>query len=332
MSENLIVEKSEEIVESNQLKSDNVEVIERTEEKTDSAPQTKGEMVKSDLEEIKTNTVKNNYVTIPPIDLKYFDVKNFFSNQTFQLNGKFLNYLKVLTSKLDKRKFSGYFNKTLDIFVEFKKDENFNDVADYFRRCQFLHILQLMAMITNSLPQFGNSDGLFKVCPSKDGEKKCCIIDDSTIMDPETKEVRSTKGTNAEPHRGCNLFNKLIVQKKIHTINTFHDNLVHFENILKKIESSEYVLFDPINVLQRIVRYLESKKMYNVITILSWEIHDSPYLLSNVEKVKLFQDYDKLKKLWETNFITDNQGKFRIFVLSFYYMDLLYRNEIKEQF
>jgi len=322
-----IVEKSEDIVKSEQEKP---------------TPQLKGEMVRSDLE-IKTNMEtstttntstknKNTYVVIPPMELKYVDIKNFYSNETFLLNGKFLNYLKVITGKLDNRKFSGYFNKTLEMYLDFKKDENFSDVPDYFRRCQFLHILQLMAMVTNSLSQFGNSDGIFKVCPSKDGEKKCCIIDDSTILDSETKEIRSTKGTNAEPHRGHTLFNKLIVQKKIGTITTFHENLVHFGNILKKIESSEYILFDPISILQRIVKYLEFKKMYNVITILSWEVHDSPYLLSNVEKVKLFQDYDKLKKLWETNFITDNQGKFRIFVLSIYYMDLLYRNEIKEQF
>ena len=318
-----IVEKSEDIVKSDQVEP---------------TPQSKGEMVRSDLE-IKTNTAtsatttnKNTYVTIPSMELKYMDIKNFFSIETFLLNGKFLNYLKVLTGKLDSRKFSGYFNKTLDMYVEFKKDQSFSDVPDYFRRCQLLHILQLMGMITNSLPQFGNSDGIFKVCPSKDGEKKCCIIDDSTILDSETKEIRSTKGTNSEPHRGHTLFEKLIVQKKISTITTFHENLVHFGNILKRIESSEYILFDPISILQRVVRYLESKKMYNVITILSWEVHDSPYLLSNVEKVKLFQDYDKLKKLWEKNFITDNQGKFRIFVLSIHYMDLLFRNEIKEQF
>ena len=90
-------------------------------------------------------------------------------------------------------------------------------------------------------------------------------------------------------------------------------------------------MFDPIQILQRIIQYFVKKNMYNVILAFAWEINDEPYVLNNNELVKLFENYDDLLKLWESNFISDNYGKFRIFILCIYYIELVCNSEIKEE-
>jgi hypothetical protein len=263
------------------------------------------------------------------MELFYLECKNNFNTKTLNISGKFWHYIETLTLKLDKRKFFGYFNKTLMMYPSFKKGD-FKEASDYFRRCQLLAILQMMSFINNTLPQFSHTPGLIKIGPSKNGKKNCCIIDDSTVIDEKDNSIRETNGSDKEPHRGYKIFNEFSNDVKTDVITSFHNSFMQLENILRRIKSKQYMLFNPIELIQRIVRYCEIKKMYNVINTLSWEIHDTPYILNNDEQINLFKDYDNLVKLWKDDLITDNQGKFRLFILSIHYMDSIFRNHIRE--
>ena len=188
-----------------------------------------------------------------------------------------------------------------------------------------------MAFIKNSLPQYKNSTGLIKICQSKNNKKSGCIIDDSTIIDKYTEETRISYGTDLEPHRGFEMFQKMTLSDKKKTSNAFYSSFIEFQKILKKVDEKKYIMFDPIQILQRIIQYFVKKNMHNVILAFAWEINDEPYVLNNNELVKLFENYDDLLKLWESNFISDNYGKFRIFILCIYYIELVCNSEIKEE-
>ena len=267
------------------------------------------------------------------IQLHVLDPKNNFETRTFTVNNKLWIYLNSLTTKLDTNKFKGYFKKTMSMYPRFKTNgiTDQKEVSDYFRRCHFLSLLQMMGMISNSLPQFSNSIGLIKIGPSKDGRKNCCIIDDSSVLDKETNEIRDTNGSDDEPHRGHRLFYyQLSFQQREDVILVFDYMIQYLRNLLININNGNYLLFDPIYMLQRIVYYCATHNMTNLIDYLAWEIHDSPYLLNYEEKLNLFRDYDSLYNLWYSNFITDNQGKLRIFVLCMFYIELLNNNHINE--
>ena len=149
--------------------------------------------------------------------------------KTFKVNNKLWNYLNSLTTNLNTNKFKYYFKKTMSMYIQFKNNNitNQNKLSDYFRRCQFLSILQMMGMFTNSLPQFGTSTGIIKIGPSKDGKKNCCIIDDSTIIDKDTNEIRDTNGSIDEHHRGHRLFNMLSTDYQEDVILVF-DYMIHY--------------------------------------------------------------------------------------------------------
>lgn len=286
-------------------------------------------MDSSSKDDTKEKVEKNEKFFIPHTELVYLEYKNNFNHKILNISGKFWHYIENLTTKLDKRKFFGYFNKTLTMYPNFKKGD-FKEASDYFRRCQLLAILQLMSFINNSLPQFSHTSGLIKIGPSKNGKKNCCIIDDSTVIDDNDNSIRETNGTEKEPHRGFKMFNELTSDIKTDVITSFHHSFMQLENLLRRIKGRQYVLFNPIELIQRIVKYCQTKKMFNIINLLSWEIHDTPYKLSNIEQIKLFEDYDNLSKIWNDDLITDNQGKFRIFILSIHFMDNIFRNNIKE--
>jgi uncharacterized HAD superfamily protein len=95
----------------------------------------------------------------------------------------------------------------------------------------------------------------------------------------------------------------------------------HLHKITDKILKDQYETFDPIAILQQIVKEIESTKNYDLINYLSSEVHDTSYLLSFEEKIELFNDYDSLNKLWKEDFITDHQGKLRIFLLCMVFLE-----------
>ena len=284
------------------------------------------------MESKKEDNKKYEKIIVPDVQLFYLEYKNNFIPKILDINGRFWHYIENLTLRLDKRKFFGYFNKTLSMYPAFKQG-NFDEAIDYFRRCQLLAILQMMSFINNSLPQFSNTPGLIKIGPSKNSKKNCCIIDDSTVIDEKNNNsIRETDGSEKEPHRGYKMFTDLSFNIRTDVITSLHNSFIQLENILRRIKSRQYMLFNPIEMIQRIVKYCEAHKMYNVINTLSWEIHDSPYNLSIIEQIELFKDYDNLLKLWNNNLITNNQGKFRIFILAIHYMDNIFRNNINEHF
>lgn len=263
--------------------------------------------------------------------LYYIENKDIFNSNNFLINGRFWNYIEVLTEKLDKRRFYGYFNKTISMYPLFKLG-NFEEATDYFRRCQLFAILEQMAFITGILPEFSNVQSIIKIGPSKNNKKNCCLIDDSTVLDETDNTIRSTTGDINEPHRGYQMFNDLPNDKRNSVINTFHITFIQLEGILKKIKNRRYLLFDPIEILQRIIKFCEHNKLFNLINLLASEIDDKSFLLKSDDQIKLFHDYENLKKLWDSDFITNNHGKFRIFILSIHFIDLIYKNQLNEIF
>ena len=243
---------------------------------------------------------------LEPSKLYIIDSNNNYEYKSFTVNNKLWNYLNSLIKNLDTYKFKGYFKKTMSMYPKFKTktliDEK--EINDYFRRCNFLSLLQIMALITNSLPQYDNSTGLIKIGPSKDGKKNCCIIDDSSVLDKDTNEIRDTDGSHEERHRGHRLFYyELTIEQREEVILVFDNMLQLLKSIILRINCGQYIMFDPIYAIQRIVCYAAKNNMINFIDYMSWEIHDSPYLLSYEEKLNLFKDYDTLYNMWYNNFI-----------------------------
>jgi hypothetical protein len=272
---------------------------------------------------------------LEPSKLYIIDSNNNYEYKSFTVNNKLWNYLNSLIKNLDTYKFKGYFKKTMSMYPKFKTktliDEK--EINDYFRRCNFLSLLQIMGMITNLLPQYNNSIGLIKIGPSKDGKKNCCIIDDSSVLDKDNNEIRDTDGSNEERHRGHRLFYyELTIEQREEVIVVFDNMLQLLRSIILRINCGQYIMFDPIYTIQRIVCYAAKNNMINFIDYMSWEIHDSPYLLSYEEKLNLFKDYDTLYNMWYNNFITNNQGKLRLFILCVFYIDLINTEQINDGF
>lgn len=260
------------------------------------------------------------------------NILDFQNNKTFfEVDFKLLNYINALLENLNTQKFSGYFRRTFSMYPRFKSKliTNKLELNDYYKRCNFLSILQSMGMISGCLQIYSNSIGLIKIGPSKNFRKNSCIIDDSTILDLETNLIRDSIGDDLEPHRGYRLFYNFQYDKQLDIITVFDFMLGQLTDIFVKCMNNKY-LFDPINILQRIIIFCKNKGYLNVISYLSWEIHDSPHLLSIDEKIELFNDSDNLYYLWNSDFITNNQGKLRIYIMCCYFIELLERGNIRE--
>ena len=288
-----------------------------------------------------------NKVRVAKVDilLEYLISKNGAQNDDLhieinsseiKISGNFWHYATTLIKNLDKIKFKGYFNKTILLYPKFKNNEitNHNEVRDYFRRCQILSIIQLLGIMGNSLVNFKGNSGLIKISPSKNNKKNCVLIDDSSLteIDQETGllNIRDTCGTPEEPHRGYKLFSTFSVQQKIDIIYIFNYYFSIFGQIIGRINKNNYIRFDPILVVRRIVNYANKNNMINLIFTLCSEFHDNPYNLSLKEQIDFLNDIDNLYKLWNDGFITDNQGKLRLFMISFYYLELINNNSIIE--
>lgn len=271
--------------------------------------------------------VKPEKKTYLPIQLNYID--KIGNDKILNINGSFWNYLDVISKKMTISKLRGFFYQTLQT-SELFKNKKLNNAFDYFRRCQVIAILQGMALISGYFPYFNNSSGLIRISPSKDSKKNGCFIDDSTVLDKETNLIRDSNGDLLEPNRGFKLYNSLNKLQQQDLIFKLDSMLRELSNILYKISSKEfeYEKFDPIEVLQKIANHCNSNKYESAINYLCMELHDTTYLLTQEERNDLFNDYTSLNNLWESDFITDNHGKFRIYILCIYYLNSIEKNKI----
>jgi hypothetical protein len=232
-------------------------------------------------------------------------------NLKFKINDKLWNYLIKLSDSLHIRKFKGFFFKTMNLYQDFKhKKIIHNNLPDFYRRCQYLAILQIMAMFHNI-----SSYHFIKIGPSILNKKSVCIIDDSTVIDTESFEIRISNGSINEPLRGFCLFNSLSPSEKDKIINLYFYLSKSLKFILLRLNYASYDPFDPILILQKIIHYSNHNRLYPLIDHLASEFFDLSHIFSYDHKIKLFEDYDKLLSLWNSNFITDNQGKLRIIIL-----------------
>lgn len=255
---------------------------------------------------------------------------HFENLQTFTVNDKVFNYVDAISRKLSTNQFRGYFTMTMSLYPKYRVKllPDGKEIYDYYRRCHFISILQLMGMVSKSLPQFKGSIGLMKIGKDKTGNKNYCVIDDSTVLDGEI--IRDSDGSPEEPHRGHRLFYSLPFDYGEDIILVLDHMLELLNNIMVRIKDNQTMDFDPILMIQRIVQYCLANNMYELINYLAWEVHDEPHLLSQTESIDLFTSYMDLKSKWDSGYITDNQGKFRILILCIYYLDLVSNGTIEE--
>jgi hypothetical protein len=252
-----------------------------------------------------------------------------FTSNELLLSGNLWNYFNSLINNLNYVRFKGYFNKTLYLYPRFKNSDikRAGELSDYFRRCQLLSILQGMAFLNNSLSFLGKNQFFIKIGPSKNEKKNCVLIDDSTVLNNETNELRETLGTEDELHRGFKMFNELNYEKRNDFIYSLHVVFNEFCGIINLINNDLYVSLDPVLKMVEIVNYCKmNDNNNNMIYYLASEINDNYYDLSIDEVINLFNDVDNLYKLWNSGFVSDNQGKLRILILSIYFDKFILKN------
>lgn len=201
-------------------------------------------------------------------------------------------------------------------------------LTKFFNSCQYLAIINLLALISGFFPYFKNSSGLIKIGPSKDLKKNSTFIDDSTVLDNDTNEIRISKGDELEPHRGLLLFESLNPLQQQDVIFKLHSMSCELSNILYLIKKNEYEKFDPIEILIKIANHCIENNLLSAINALSMEFHDESHILTQEERNNLFNDYDSLNNLWESGFITDYRGKFRIFIICMYFLNSIEKNKV----
>jgi hypothetical protein len=279
-----------------------------------------------ELNNLPLNTKKINEKEYLPIQLSYIDNSNNILN--FNLNGKFFNNINyVINNKILYIKGYRYFlmNKIFNESEKFKNKELAN-ASLFFRDVQNFAIHEGLLHISNQCPYLKQS--FVKIGASKDLKKNCCIIDDSTIQEPETNIIRESKGDSLEPHRGYKLFKSLSTLQQQDVVFKLHAMGLEISKILNKIKNNEIVNFDPITILQKIANYCKNNNYEGGINYLAMEVHDKPYSLTQEERNNLFEDYDSLKNLWYSGFITDNHGKFRIYMFCIYFLDNIEKNKV----
>ena len=68
---------------------------------------------------------KKNSIELPDMELYYFENNNLFNEKKLLISGKFWNYIETLVTKLDRKRFIGFFTKTLSMFPIFKAGDFF---------------------------------------------------------------------------------------------------------------------------------------------------------------------------------------------------------------
>jgi len=199
----------------------------------------------------------------------------------------------------------------------------------------FISILEQMALVSKTLGMYGNSPGIIKIGLGKNKLKTYCVIDDSTVLDKDSGVIRNSVGSDEEPFRGILLFNSFSDLEKEDLIKVLFDSFRSFKKILYKLKNNtnntNNFLFDPIVMLNRIIKYFTLYDMKNAIQNLSWEINDAPYLLTHEERLKLFEDYDNIIEKWNSGYIVNSHGKFRMIILGIHFLDSIFNGKIDEK-
>ena len=256
-----------------------------------------------------------------PIELNYSDKDN--NKKSFYVNGSLWNRLEQSSKRMNYDTLYRNFLKLLEDYQKFKVKELDDPFSNYFKSCQFFKVLESIGLIEGKFTYFGNSTGIIKIGPSKNLKKNSTIVDDSTVLDKDTQIIRDSIGNEEELHRGYLLYNSLSTLQQQDIVFNYHFTLKKLLNIFLKIKKNEIDLFDPIDILQKIVKHCILNKYESAINYLCMEVHDTPYLLTQEERNNLFNDYESLNKLWESGFITDNHGKFRIYIMSIYFLNFI---------
>jgi hypothetical protein len=184
---------------------------------------------------------------------------NFSNNTSFRVNNKVFNYVYTISRKLSTNQFRGYFTMTMSLYPKYriKLLPDGKEIYDYYRRCHLISILQLMGMISKSLPQFSGSIGLMKIGKDKNGNKNYCVIDDSTVLDGEI--IRDSDGSLRQPHRGHRLFYSLpfnygediilVLDHMLGLLNNIMDNIIfnqnHYTHTVYKNQKSRFFYIFP---------------------------------------------------------------------------------------
>ena len=242
--------------------------------------------------------------------------RHLFTSHEISLHGKLCwHYMITLCKNLDQRKFFGFFNKTMDLYTRFRENGLKNgEIMDYFRRCLFLCILEYIVHLKKEY-SFMENKHLIKITPSKNGKKMSCLLDDSSKIDENNQVIGETDGTENNPHRGHKLFTSFGYNVKNQCITSFFESSHELKEIFEMMNSNTYPVFDPIQTIMEMVHYAKEQHLVSFMNLLTSEISDVYYTLSFSQQIELFSDEETLYSLWNTDFITNNQGKYRLFVL-----------------
>lgn len=250
------------------------------------------------------------------------------------VNNNILEDFEKYTNTLNRKSFSNFFKNLFETHLKyFEKNILTKSQSDeYHKRCMFISILEQMAYINNKLSMYGNSTGIIKIGLGKNKLKTYCVIDDSTVLDKNSGVIRNSVGSDEEPFRGILLFNSFSDAEKENLIKVLFDSFRSFKKILYKLKNNtNNFLFDPIVMLNRIIKYFTLYDMKNAIQNLSWEINDAPYLLTHEERAKLFEDYDNIIEKWNSGYIVNSHGKFRMIILGIHFLDSIFHGNIDEK-
>ena len=223
---------------------------------------------------------------------------------------KFLNVFYRL-SELYFDKFVNLFEKTMHEHQLFlNKQLNNVSVKVHINSCQFLYFLELMLIFNENIQELSVSS-IFKV------HNGCIFVDDSTVIDKETNQLRLTLGTENEPLRGLLLYKSWNNNTRHIILQRMHHYSFKLKLIIRDIFNKKYDLFNIGHYLYNMSSYLYSNSNFHGLTLLSSEINNKSFELSNDEKLILFDSINNINELWTTD-VFKMQSKLRIIVMYIY--------------
>lgn len=204
--------------------------------------------------------------------------------------------------KMDINEFQVFFENTMNKFELFKKMEldNQQKINEYFNNCQFIYLIQLFNIIKNN---DNTQRSFFKVLNNN------IIIDDCFIID----KTNNTKILSSEL-RGFELYKSFDVENRKKNIDTLYRYIKELKKILFVIYEDNYDNFLPSDFLFLLANSLYNKNNITGLSLISSEIHPKIYELNNEEKLYLFDDSEKINKLWNDRTFKI-QSKLRIVIL-----------------
>jgi len=246
----------------------------------------------------------NKGIKIGNIDINYDNVnkKSIDLEKTIFNKYKISQYIQLCDVNIEE--FTLFFENTMNKYDLFKKKElnTPQKVNEYINNCQFLYLLQWFNIIQNN-----GGFSFFKVLNNN------VIIDDCVIVDITNNNKKLSSEIDKEL-RGIELYKNLTKQNKQKIIDTLYGYLSEFKEILYTIHNDTYKNFVVSDFLFLLANSLYNKNNIIGLSLISSEIHQKVYELNNEQKQFLFDDSEKINKLWD-NRIIKIQSKLRIIVL-----------------